>query len=317
MCSCSGEWSRYRIHFETRTAVESPAVGDDMMTLLPSRHFSGWARLPGALRTIITGLLMALIPANVWPLLLLNLGVPLAVIGEALFLTLYVWWASGGGPPRTMQAARATAFRSGTPKPSQWPWGLVAALFFAVTIHASIVLLFRIVSYPMAAFRQGYDFSFIPSLPLRWLAVVVSAASAGICEETGFRGYMQRPIELRHGASVAILISSLFFMALHLTKAWATPGMVPIVFGAGVLLGLLAWSSGTLIFGMIGHVVMDIGLFAYWWTGIAGNFTARPIGETGVDRPFLIACAVFATSLLIVLLAISKLRRKTSSTGRG
>jgi hypothetical protein len=36
------------------------------------------------------------------------------------------------------------------------------------------------------------------------------------------------------------------------------------VFGAGILLGLLAWSSGSLIPAMIGHVVMDIGLFAYW-----------------------------------------------------
>src|SRR5438874_11275128 len=106
-------------------------------------------------------------------------------------------------------------------------------------------------------------------------------------------------------------------MLLHLSKAWAMVGMVPIVVGAGVLLGLLAWSSGSLIPSIIGHVVMDIGLFAYWWTGIAGNFTARPISETGVDQPFLVACAVLATSLLIVLLAISKLRRKTSSTGRG
>ena len=167
-----------------------------MMTLLPSRHFSGWARLPTALRAIISGLLMALIPANVWPLLLLNLGVPLAAVVEVAFLALYVWWASGGGPPRRTQAARATAFRRGIPTPTQWSWGLIAALFFAISIHASIVLLFRIVPYPMATFRQGYDFSFIPSLPLKWIAVVVSATSAGICEETGFRGYMQRPLEL-------------------------------------------------------------------------------------------------------------------------
>ncbi|PYX03767.1 MAG: hypothetical protein DMG86_02425 [Acidobacteria bacterium] len=287
-----------------------------MMTLLPSRHFSGWARLPTALRAIISGLLMALIPANVWPLLLLNLGVPLAAVVEVAFLALYVWWASGGGPPRRTQAARATAFRRGIPTPTQWSWGLIAALFFAISIHASIVLLFRIVPYPMATFRQGYDFSFIPSLPLKWIAVVVSATSAGICEETGFRGYMQRPLELRHGAPVAVLISSLFFTAVHLTKGWAMAGMVPIVFGAGVLLGLLAWSSGSLIFGMIGHVMMDIGLFAYWWTGVAGNFTAKPISETGVDQPFLIACAVLATSLLIVLLSILKLRRKTPSTAR-
>ena len=214
----------------------------------------------------------------------------------------------GGGPPRTTQASRATAFRRGRLSRAQWFWGGIAALSFAATVHAWIVLLFRFVPFPLAAFRQGYDLSFIPSLPLKWLAVVFSAISAGICEETGFRGYMQRPIEKRHGAPIAILISSLFFMALHLTKAWATPGMVPIVFGAGVLLGLLAWSSGSLIPGMIGHVVMDIGLFAYWWTGIAGNFAERPITETGVDQPFLIACAAVVASLFVVLLATWRLR---------
>jgi membrane protease YdiL (CAAX protease family) len=275
---------------------------------------SRWARLPISLWAIISGLLIALIAANVWPLLLLNLGVPLAALSEAIFLGLYLWWVGGGGPPHKMQAARATAFRRGTLSLRQWFWGIIAALFFAATIHASIVLLFRFVPFPKTAFRHGYDFSFIPSLGLKWLAVVVSATSAGICEETGFRGYMQRPIEQRHGVPIAILISSLFFMALHLTKAWAMPGMVPIVFGAGVLLGLLAWSSGSLIPGMIGHVVMDIGLFAYWWTGIAGDFTERPITETGVDRAFLFACIAFATSLLIVLLAISRLGRKGPPT---
>jgi membrane protease YdiL (CAAX protease family) len=187
---------------------------------------------------------------------------------------------------------------------------VIAATFFAATVHASIVLLFRFVAYPMASFRKGYDFSFIPFLPLKWLAVVLSAVSAGICEETGFRGYMQRPIEQRHGAPVAILISSLFFTAVHLTKGWAMSGMVPIVFGAGVLLGLLAWSSGSLIPGMIGHVLMDIGLFSYWWTGIAGDFAQLPISATGVDRFFIITCAALLASLLIVLLAISRFRRE-------
>jgi membrane protease YdiL (CAAX protease family) len=250
----------------------------------------------------------------VWPLLLLKLAVPLAVIAEGIFLALYLWWAAGGGPPRGTQAVCATAFRRCTLSRRQWSWGIIAALFFAATIHSSIALLFRLVSFPMAAFRHGYDFSFIPSLPLKWLAVVVSAISAAICEETGFRGYMQRPIEQRHGAPIAILISSLFFLALHLTKAWATLGMIPIVFGAGVLLGLLAWSSESLIPGMIGHAMMDIGLFAYWWTGIAGDFTLRPIAETGLDQPFLMASAAFATSLFIVLLAISRLPGKTRST---
>ena len=267
-----------------------------------------WVRLPVSLRAIVAGLLIALPAANVWPLLLLNLGAPLAAIVEAIFLGLYTWWAAGGGPPRAAQTSRATAFRRGTLSSAQWLWGVVAALCFAVTIHASIVLLFRFVPFPATEFRQGYDFSFIPTTPLRWLAVVISAASAGICEETGFRGYMQRPMELSHGAPLAILISSLFFTVLHLTKGWALAGMIPIIFGAGILLGALAWSSGSLISCMIGHTIMDVGLFGYWWTGIAGEFTLRPIRETGVDRAFVIACVAACAMLTVTLLAIWRLR---------
>ena len=273
-----------------------------------------WETLPASLRAIIAGLLIALIAANVWPPLLLRLGVPLASIVEVVFLGLYVWWAGGGGAPQSTRAARSIAFRKGALSPGQWFWGLIAALSLAAAVHAAIVLLFRLVPFPTEAFRRGYDFSFIPSLRLRWIAVVVSAASAGICEETGFRGYMQQPIEQRHGAARAILVSSSFFTLLHLTKGWAMVGMVPIVFGAGVLLGLLAWSSRSLIPSMIGHVVMDIGLFAYWWTGIAGDFTARPIAETGVDRAFLVTCAVLTITLLTVLLGVWRLRRFPPAT---
>lgn len=272
-------------------------------------------RFPIWLRAIVSGLLVGLVAANVWPLLLIRLGAPLAVPAEATFLALYIWWARGGGPPRSMRVARAAAFRSSTLSSRQWCWGLIAAFFFAATVHASIVLLFRFVPFPIAEFRQGYDFSFIPTMFLRWLAVVVSAISAGICEEIGFRGYMQQPIEKRHGIPVAILISSLLFTLVHLTKGWAMAGMVPIVLAAGVLLGLLAWSSGSLLPGIIGHSIMDIGLFAYWWTGIAGDFTELPIGRAGVDRNFVFTCAALAISLFIVLLAMAKLRRERVSVG--
>jgi membrane protease YdiL (CAAX protease family) len=273
---------------------------------------SPWSKVPVALRAILTGLAIGMVAANVWPLLLLNLGAPIAAVLELIFLGAYLSWAAGGGPPQCWKAARAGAFRATSLSSDEWVWGLVAAVFFAATVHSSIVLLFRFVPFPMAAFRHGYDFSFIPTVPLRWLAVVVSAMSAGVCEEVGFRGYMQQPIELRHGAPVAILISSLLFMAIHLTKAWALLGMVPIVFGAGVLLGMLAWSAGSLIPCIIGHTIMDIGLFAYWWTGIAGDFPGRPLSETGLDLAFCLACAVFLVSLSLVLLAMSKLRRLRS-----
>jgi hypothetical protein len=66
--------------------------------------------------------------------------------------------------------------------------------------------------------------------------------------------------------------------------SWATTGMMPIVFGAGVLLGMLAYASRTLVFCMIGHTITDIGLFAYWWTQIAGTFSQKSISVSGVDQ---------------------------------
>ena len=157
----------------------------------PGGASSLWMKVPVALRAIIAGFLVAAVAANVWLLLFRNLDVRLAAVVEAIFLALFLWWASGAGPPRGAQASRAQAFRRVSLTSSQWLWGLIAALFFAATVHAAIVLLFRFVPFPVAAFRQGYDLSFIPSQPLRWVAVIVSAASAGICEEIGFRGFMQ------------------------------------------------------------------------------------------------------------------------------
>jgi len=268
-----------------------------------------WARIPVSLRAVLSGAAMVLVTANVWPPLLFKLGMPLAACAEVLFLACFVFWASGGGPPRRLRALRRDRFRVRAISGKEWLWGIAAAVAFAATIHAAIVVLFRMVPYPTAIFHRGYDFSFIPARSMQWAACIVSALSAAICEETGFRGTMQQPIELRHGPTIGILISSAMFTLVHLNKSWAMIGMVPIVFGAGLLLGALAHASGTLIFGIIGHTVMDIGLFAYWWTQIVGTFAERPISESGMDQAFGIECAALGLLLAATLISIARLRK--------
>src|SRR5512135_2267549 len=118
---------------------------------------SFWSKLPVSLRAIISGLLIALVAANVWPILLLSLSLPLAALVEIIFLGLYLWWTSGGGPPRSTRESRRNASRCGPLSKERWLWGVVGAIFFAVAVHASIVLLFRFVEFPLAAFRSGYD----------------------------------------------------------------------------------------------------------------------------------------------------------------
>src|SRR5580765_8166171 len=110
------------------------------------------------LRSIVIGVPIALVSANVWPILVRGLGAPVGSVAEGIFLVVFLWWAAGGGPPRRTRVARSSAFRTVALAPSQWAWSLVAGLGFAVAVHAAIVLLFRLMPFPAEAFRQGYDF---------------------------------------------------------------------------------------------------------------------------------------------------------------
>ncbi len=272
-----------------------------------------WGRLPLVVRAVVSGLLVCLPAANLIAVLAILVRmsslqrIELFAALEAAFLLVYLWWTRGGGAPRSTKRARALSSRSGRFSARQWRWALAAGIAFAIVVHAALVVAFRLVPFPAAAFHQGYDFSMIPSLPLKALAVVLAAASAAITEETGFRGYMQQPIEERHGAFLAISVSTIAFVAAHLGQSWAVPAMNPIVALGGVLLGLLAFSSKSLIPGFIAHTLMDIGLFGYWWTGIAGTFSARTIAETGIDAPFAIAGGLLAGALIFLMVAMRRL----------
>jgi membrane protease YdiL (CAAX protease family) len=121
---------------------------------------------------------------------------------------------------------------------------------------------------------------------------------AGICEEIGFRGHMQVPLEKRYGPLPGIGIVSVAFVVLHLNQAWAPPSLLHI-FAMSVMLGVLAYASGSLIPGIIGHTVMDIPNFAYWWTDVAGTFDRRPIAETGIDVHFVVWTLIFLASVAL------------------
>ncbi|HEY2035217.1 MAG TPA: hypothetical protein VGH02_16165, partial [Rhizomicrobium sp.] len=127
-------------------------------------------RLPVIVRAIIGGLLVGMIPANVWLVFLLVLKLPVlqAVAAELVFLVIYVWWARGGGPPSSFKEKRRDYFRVRALSGVQCFWGVIAAVSFAATVHAAIVLLFRFEPYPATAFHQGYEMSYIPTRQLQY-----------------------------------------------------------------------------------------------------------------------------------------------------
>lgn len=78
----------------------------------------------------------------------------------------------------------------------------------------ALVLALRMLNRMVALLQQQIpDLSSIPAFTV-WSLLVMAAPVAGLVEEAAFRGYMQGPIERRHG--VAILITGTMFAVAHL-----------------------------------------------------------------------------------------------------
>jgi uncharacterized protein len=85
-----------------------------------------------------------------------------------------------------------------------------------------------------------------------WLALSITA---GICEETIFRGYLQcQFMALTNNAAGGILISAAAFGAAH---AYQGPRMAILIALYGAMFGILAWRRGSVRPGMIAHAWQD------------------------------------------------------------
>ena len=120
-------------------------------------------------------------------------------------------------------------------------------------------------------------------------------------------------MEKRYGPGVGITMVSIMFLVIHLHQAWALPILFHL-FAISVLLGILAYSSGSLIPSIIGHTVIDIFNFSYWWSDVAGKFERQTIYETGIDFHFTVWLLIFVVSIVLFFWVVRKIgavRRQT------
>jgi membrane protease YdiL (CAAX protease family) len=265
-------------------------------------------RIPVAIRAVVIGLTVFLVGITLWNIDFTFIPAPWSLLIMILILWGYVKYFSGNWLRNNNTAFRRTNFRKTKLSTTEWKLGLIGAILFVVVFQSSFVVTFRLTQFPEQVFKSQYKI--LDNFPtwLAWLTIIVSSLVAGICEETGFRGYMQVPFETRYGAFWGIIITSVFFFLLHLGKSWA-PLIIAHIFFASVLLGLLAYNSGSLLPGIIGHTVMDIFNFSYWWSNVAGNFEKKTIFVTGVDIHFTVWCLIFLTATILFFFTISKLKK--------
>jgi membrane protease YdiL (CAAX protease family) len=272
----------------------------------PARPDTGlWKRIPLVIRAVLVGLLVTEVGIAVWGVFLATAPLPIALVATPALLVLYWLFFSGRiFWPTTMETRREN-FRAVSLSPAIWTVGLGAAALFVVVLESSIFMLFRLIPYPAEQFEPLPMLGDVPTAWL-WAAGIVASLVAGICEETGFRGYIQRPLELRYGPAVAIVITTAAFAALHLNQPWANTLLLPILL-ASTMLGALAYAARSLIPGIVGHAVMDVFNFAYWWWHLIGTYDKSTIFETGFDFDFAAWSATLAASLTLFVLAVLKL----------
>jgi len=267
-------------------------------------------RTPVPIKAILAGAVVYAIGSFPSLIIISLIPFPLSIFILFLFLFLYVTYFSGRLGKRGFPSlkTRIENFRAIRLNRKVWFWGVTSAMFFVVWQQSMWVVTFRIFKYDpkvMLTFQLG-------DLPLGflWFAAIASAFIAGISEEVGFRGYMQVPIEGKYKPWVANVIVSIVFLLFHLNQGWAQPSMYALLFVSSIFIGMLVIASGSLIFGIIAHFVVDIFNFSYWWSDLAGKFEYRPISETGVDTHFLVWIVIFFISSTLFLLATDRVKKE-------
>jgi membrane protease YdiL (CAAX protease family) len=271
---------------------------------MPSTFFRPLAILASSL---LCGLLVAESGITVWTIDFTHLRAPFAAGLMAGFLWVYWKFFSGSWPASKAGSFRKTRFRSLRLLTGAWRRSLLAGLCIVVTLEMGLALTFRLIPFPETDFKSQYKL--LDSLPgwQAWVLVVVSSLVAGICEETGFRGYMQVPMEKQFGVLPGVLLVSVAFVLLHLGKTWAY-SIIPLIFLTSVLLGLLASRCGSLVPGIVAHATFDVFNFSYWWSHLGGNFKRSTIFRSGIDLHFIGVTLAFAAGLTGFFLLLKKMQ---------
>jgi membrane protease YdiL (CAAX protease family) len=253
----------------------------------------------------------ALVSANTRHLPALPWAVPLM----AIYLWLYWrYLVRGRGWPQFTAAARRRNARANPLPPTVWGPALLAGLLGLGSVLLLQGVLGRLVTLPQ---QRELDVSRHPLVTvLLW--VVMSALVAGIVEETSLRGYLQRPIERRHGPVIAVLITGGLFGLAHFTHPEVGVVLLPFYLAAAAVYGALAYFTDSTLPGMVLHAGGN--LFSAFDLFTRGRSewqlspeTRRLIWESGPDLAFWGNVAALVVVGGLTVWAYSRLRRATSA----
>ncbi len=271
-------------------------------------------------RAVIAGCVVLIVGgALTSPLLYANLKlwptVPWSVPLLAGYLWLFWHYLQGRWWPRSTSTSRREGLRARRVSRRAWTWALIAGYLGMVSSFALHRVAARLT--PL-----HYDIPDIlqPFSPVALISVLVMlSVMAGVVEEAAFRGYMQGPIEKRHGIVTAIVVVSVVFGAAHLTD-WQPDMTVARMFFivlASVVYGILVHLVDSILPGIVLHATGDaIGIGLIWWFSRDPASASAPAGSTAWQDPsFRVSLAVATVFAIAAVWAFRKLARVTRGDG--
>jgi len=285
-----------------------------------------WGRFPVVVRAVIAGVVIAASGTVPWALLTLAnqkvmLAVPWAVAPMAVYLWFWMRYLNGAGWPSATSAARRESLRAGVPSADTFGTAIFAGMLGLMTIVPFAGVLSRLVRLPAEAqpIHAPAGMPFVTVMLLLTMASVV----AGVVEEAAFRGYMQGPIERRHGPAVAILGTGAIFGLAHFTHhPTGVIAMLPYYMFVAAVFGGLAWLTNSIWPGVVVHAIGDVfSLGRLWITGkpewemSTGSTPAALVWNGGVDATFwgnlagLVVLGGFAVAAYVALASATRAER--------
>ena len=279
-----------------------------------------WARIPLLVRAVLIGSLV-LTAGGMFtgPLLFANIKFWPAVPWSVPLLAIYMWvfWQYVGGRwwPQSTSEARRRGLRANPLSAAAWRWALLAGYLALIGVFALHWVVGRLTPLEFAVP------SLLQELPAFTLISILLMASAiaGIVEEAAFRGFMQGPIEARHGLVAAITVVSIVFGAAHLTD-WQ-PGMTAarmfFIVLASVFYGIMVHLTNSILPGVVLHATGDaIGIVWIWWLAGRPDRPAPPRGfaSASADPQFWTNCVIALLFGAASVWAFRRLAAITSTT---